>query len=428
MKQATLSMDAMQSAVAALPEDRLSLSRQAAFEQLQRDGLPSTREEDWKYTDLSKLVDIANDWLHSSDGKASSTDDVAGADSVRESIDADWLIIANGQVDATALSDRVPAGVNITQLSDAGGKLHSTGRLGNFNLALLRDGLRIEVSKDAEFVRPIGILVIDRADAQASVSQVRVDIDIAAAARASFVEFHISSGSADAYTNSVVNLTLGDHASVEFVRIQDRARHHNQTGYLSADVGRNANFRHCAFDFGGRVVRNDVVVEIAHPGSHSAFDGLYLVGDGQHIDNHTRAEHRIGPADSQQEYRGILTGKARGVWNGKAIVHKGADGTDAEQANHNLLLSKKAEIDAKPELEIYADDVKCSHGTTVGQLDEAALFYLQSRGLNRRNAKQVLTRAFAQVIVSKSPIASLHEFLGNKISMHLDAMMQETDE
>ncbi len=428
MKQAALSMDALESAVAALPEDNLSLSRQAAFEQLQQDGLPSTREEDWKYTDLSALVGIANDWLQTSGGNASPADDMAGIDSVRDTIDADWLIITNGRINTTALSDQAPAGVSVTRLSDASYKLHSTGRLGDFNLALLQDGLRIEVSKDAELVRPIGILVIDRADAQASVSQVRVEIDIAADARASFIEFHTSSGAADAYTNSVVNLTLGDNASVEFVRIQDRASHHNQTGYLSADVGRDANFRHCAFDFGGRVVRNDVVVEIAHPGSHSVFDGLYLVGDGQHIDNHTRAEHRTGPADSRQEYRGILTGKARGVWNGKAIVHKGADGTDAEQANHNLLLSRKAEIDAKPELEIYADDVKCSHGTTVGQLDEAALFYLRTRGLSRHGAKQVLTRAFAQAIVSKSPIASLHDFLGNKISKHLDALMQETNE
>jgi Fe-S cluster assembly protein SufD len=138
-------------------------------------------------------------------------------------------------------------------------------------------------------------------------------------------------------------------------------------------------------------------------------------------------DHRVGPAESHQQYRGILTGKARGVWNGKAIVHDGADGTDAEQANHNLLLSRQAEIDAKPELEIYADDVKCSHGTTVGQLDETALFYLRSRGLSRREARQLLTHAFAQAIVSLAPLEPLHELLSDQIASRLDQLMHQNE-
>jgi Fe-S cluster assembly protein SufD len=132
----------------------------------------------------------------------------------------------------------------------------------------------------------------------------------------------------------------------------------------------------------------------------------------------------VGPAKSRQEYRGILAGNARCIWNGKAVVHAGADGTDAEQANHNLLLSEKAEVDAKPELEIYADDVKCSHGTTIGQLDETALFYLRTRGLSKRDAKQVLTRAFAQAVVSKSPIASIREVLAEMISTRLAGLVE----
>jgi Fe-S cluster assembly protein SufD len=214
---------------------------------------------------------------------------------------------------------------------------------------------------------------------------------------------------------------------VKYVRIQDRNSNHSLTSHTGVTLGRDAEFRHCAFDFGGQLVRSDVTIDIEHAGSHAEFSGLYLVGDGQHVDNHTRVDHRTGPAASRQEYRGVLTGKARGVWNGKAIVHEGADGTDAEQANHNLLLSKNAEIDAKPELEIYADDVKCSHGTTVGQLDETALFYLRSRGLSRHEARQLLTRAFAQAIVSRSPIDSLHEYLSDRIASRLDELMQEAE-
>jgi Fe-S cluster assembly protein SufD len=135
----------------------------------------------------------------------------------------------------------------------------------------------------------------------------------------------------------------------------------------------------------------------------------------------------VGPATSRQEYRGILNGRCRCVWNGKAIVHEGADGTDADQANHNLLLSEKAEIDAKPELEIYTDDVKCSHGTTVGQLDETAMFYLRSRGLDKRRAKQVLTHAFAAGLVSRVPVDAAKEAISALMEARLGELIRSDE-
>ena len=181
-----------------------------------------------------------------------------------------------------------------------------------------------------------------------------------------------------------------------------------------------------SYDLGGGLVRNDVDIDLGEPGADAVFNGLYLAGDGQHIDNHTRVDHRVGPATSSQEYRGILNGHCRCVWNGKAIVHKGADGTNANQANHNLLLSDKAEIDAKPELEIYADDVKCSHGTTVGQLDETALFYLRTRGLDERQARTVLTRAFAADLVGRAPIDAAKELIASMVEARLTNLIQDT--
>ena len=179
-----------------------------------------------------------------------------------------------------------------------------------------------------------------------------------------------------------------------------------------------------SYDLGGGLIRNDVDIDLSEPGADVAFDGLYLAGDGQHIDNHTRVDHRVGPATSTQEYRGILNGNCRCVWNGKAIVHQGADGTDASQANHNLLLSNQAEIDAKPELEIYAEDVKCSHGTTVGQLDDTALFYLRSRGLDKRHAIQVLTHAFAADIVLRSPVVAAKGAISNIVEDRLAELVE----
>ena len=204
--------------------------------------------------------------------------------------------------------------------------------------------------------------------------------------------------------------------------LQDRDLAHSQTARLNVALAQDSSLHHSGIDLGSRMARNDLQVDLVGKGASATFDGLYIAGNGQHLDNHTRVDHRIGPAVSRQEYRGVLGGRSRAVWNGKAIVHKGADGTDAEQANHNLLLSDQAEIDAKPELEIYADEVKCAHGTTVGQLDEAALFYLRSRGIDRERAQRILTRAFAASIVAKSPITALHDWIGDKVERRLQQM------
>jgi Fe-S cluster assembly protein SufD len=223
----------------------------------------------------------------------------------------------------------------------------------------------------------------------------------------------------------VIALQVGEAALVNYVRIQDRRIGHVQTGRLSVSMGKDSQLKMASFDLGGGLIRNDVDIEIGEPGSETSFDGLYLAGDGQHIDNHTRVDHRVGPASSTQEYRGILNGRCRCVWNGKAIVHAGADGTDANQANHNLLLSEHAEIDAKPELEIYADDVKCSHGTTVGQLDDTALFYLRTRGLDKRQAMQLLTHAFAADLVGRVPVAAAIDKIQSLVEARLADLIQD---
>jgi Fe-S cluster assembly protein SufD len=427
MKSAALSFDALQEAVAKLPDGRLAASRRAALEHLRQHGLPTTRHEDWKYTDLTTIVDISNQSLERDVEQPRSQELDRKVDGIRAAIEADWLIIVNGLIDDPSLVALDKTGVNVTRLSESNDEVEFSAPLSDLNAALLHDGIRIRIDAISGQNRPIGILFIDDAKSVPAMSQTRVEISMADNSDASFIEYHTSLGSAMHYANSVIKLKVGDNSRCDYVRVQERAENDNQTGRLSVDVGRDSEFNHCAFDLGGKLIRNDLTVDIAQPGSRTAFNGLYLIGDRQHIDNHTRADHRVGPAESQQEYRGILTGHARGVWNGKATVHVGADGTDAAQANHNLLLSDKAEIDAKPELEIYADDVKCSHGTTIGQLDETALFYLRTRGLSKHEAKQVLTRAFAQSIVSKSPIAAIHDVLSTKIAARLSDLMRGAD-
>jgi len=378
--------------------------------------LPTTRDEDWKYTDLARARDISSRWLQAGAETPSSEleDEI---ERITGSVEASWFVITNGAVQTMA----TVSGATVDKLSEVPS---ADNALAELNAALLKDGLRIVV--DGVVDKPIGILVIDGAE-DTSVSQAYVEFEFLAHSSAGIIEYHASKGDADQYANTVVVLTVGDNASANHVRVQDRARNHVQTGATHVVVGRDARFSSVGFDLGGEMIRNDIVIEIAKPGAEVSFDGLHLAGEGQHIDNHTRVDHRVGPATSKQEYRGILNGKSRCIWNGKAIVHEGADGTDADQANHNLLLSDKAEIDAKPELEIYTDEVKCSHGTTVGQLDETSLFYLRSRGLDEQHATQVLTHAFAAGIVARAPVEEAKEEITRLVEARL-ANMIKTDE
>ena len=375
--------------------------------------LPTTRDEDWKYTDLSRARDITSRWLEAG-GETVAAEIDEDIHRITSSIDATWFVIANGELQLPGAEEGVFAErLESPPVADSA--------LAELNTALLLDGLHLRV--EGTLKKPIGLLLIDGA-AAAATSQTYVEIEFAANSAGEVIEYHASQGSADHYANVMIDINVGGNAAANHVRIQARDLSHVQTARTNVNVGRDARFSSTGFDLGGGLVRNDMVIDIAHAGAEISFDGLYLAGEGQHIDNHTRVDHRAGPATSRQEYRGILNGKCRCVWNGKAIVHQGADGTDADQANHNLLLSEKAEIDAKPELEIYTDDVKCSHGTTVGQLDEAALFYLRTRGLDRQHAKRVLTHAFAAGLVSRIPVASARESVGKLVEARLAVVIQ----
>ncbi|MDH5621433.1 MAG: Fe-S cluster assembly protein SufD [Gammaproteobacteria bacterium] len=421
MKPSMLSVEGLKTAVSRLPDDALSATRAVALANLDEHGLPTVRHEDWKYTDLRPAIDISNRWL--ADGALGPTagDISATIASATRSIDADWLVIANGTIDMSYFNSS--RGIEVERFSESAAPFVMDRPLADLNAALLQDGLRVRVHAATE--KPLGLLIIDNAHSGAAVSQANVEIMVAPGCDVEIIEYQTSSGRGDHYANSVVTMDIGEAARTGYVRIQERRIGHVQTGRLSVTVGKDARFAMASYDLGGGLVRNDVDIDLGATGADLVCNGLYLAGDGQHIDNHIRIDHRVGPATSSQEFRGILNGRCRCVWNGKAIVHKGADGTDAKQANHNLLLSEHAEINAKPELEIYADDVKCSHGTTVGQLDEAALFYLRSRGLGKHEAIQVLTRAFAADLVGRAPVNAAKTLIAARVDARLAELTLE---
>ena len=437
MSTSTIDTALLERAVARLPADSLARARKTALARFAKTGFPTTRHEDWRYTNLAPAIDVSNLWLR--EAAAGAIEEGIGegvqryADWLNTQIDAWWIVIANGVVQEESLMrlrERAPGALEARLLASAGeskrleaAAMAADEPMTRFNTALLRDALCITVHAGREIEKPIGLLMIDSAGSKSTVSQSRVFIETGANSRAGFIEYHASLGVHGHFANVVTELGIGPNAAVDFVRIQDRDAAHFQVGRLHAAMGRDSRLRHAAFDVGGALIRNDIAVDIAEPGAAVELLGLYLAAGRQHIDNHTRVDHRTGPANSSEEYRGILTDHSRCVFNGKAIVHKGADGTDAQQANHNLLLSDKAEIDTKPELEIYADDVKCSHGATVGQLDKTAMFYLRSRGLSRDEAAQVLTRAFAAGIIAKSPVPASRAHIEGLIDRRLQALV-----
>jgi Fe-S cluster assembly protein SufD len=417
MSVVSLPPDALKNAVDELSGNGLAESRQVALQQFLLRGFPTTRDEDWKYTDLANVVGISERWLaHLPDGPVESMDESTVRE-IQSRIDASWLVFSNGRLNRDLSGALLDDAIAVSAINAE--ELALEDPLADLGVALMLDGISIRVSEAMPLEKPIGLLFADRATKAPQVTQARINIRLKAGSAARIIEYHVSSGDADHYSNVHIDVETGAGASLDYVRLQNRSRSHSQTQRLNARLNDNSIMRHFGVDLGGALARNDLKIDIAGVGASAEFNGLYIGADKQHIDNHTRVDHRIGPAKSAQEYRGIMSGRSRCVWNGKAIVHAGADGSDAEQANHNLLLSEHSEINAKPELEIYADEVKCSHGTTVGQLDEDALFYLRTRGLDPLDAKRVLTRAFATRVITKSPIPELHDLLNEQVDTRL---------
>jgi Fe-S cluster assembly protein SufD len=431
MNVAAIDTGLLERAVSNLPGDALTPLRLEALRRFSETGFPTTRHEDWRYTNLAPMIEVSNLWLSDAASRPAEipiNDTVVKyAAKLASEIDAHWIVIANGVVqkdslarlDEHALRGRAAISASDDSLMQP---VSAEDPMTRFNTALLRDVLHITIRAGDALDKPLGLLMIDDASAGATLSQTRVIIETEQNSRAQIIEYHASMGENRHFANVVTELGLEPGAAVNYVRMQNRDPAHFQTGKLMARLRRDSSLRHAAFDFGGALIRNEVDVDIVEPGASAELYGLYLASGRQHIDNHTRVDHRVGPATSTEEYRGILSDQSRCVFNGKAIVHRGADGTDARQANHNLLLSDKAEVDTKPELEIYADDVKCSHGATVGQLDKTALFYLRSRGLDRDEAAQVLTRAFAATIVGKSTVQAVRKHAESLIERRLQTL------
>ena len=277
------------------------------------------------------------------------------------------------------------------------------------NAACMSDGACLVLPAGARVEEPIHLLFLAATPDLAVHSRNLVLAGADSSAR--IVEHHAALGEPRQFTNAVTHIALGTGARIEHHKLQQESRTAFHIAAIDAELAADSRLLSTSFALGGALARADIRVTLAGEGAECLLDGLYMADGRQHLDHHTRIDHRLPRGTSRELYKGVLDGAARAVFNGKVFVHPDAQKSDAAQINRNLLLSAQAEVDTKPQLEIWADDVKCSHGATVGQLDADQIFYLRARGLDDAAARALLTYAFAAEMVQRVGLAPLSERL-----------------
>ena len=404
--------------------------REAAMASFQKSGFPTTRDEDWKYTSLEPIAS-GNFAVASGPGEVS-----LDAALARSFADADCarLVFVDGlwAPQLSRLAD-LPAGVRIESFAQAAQRgdaalqtqlarrsTYKNHALVALNTAFAADGALVTIGRGCQVEKPLQLIFAASGGASHAAAHLRNVIVCEAGSAATIVESYIGLGSETYLTHAVTELAVADGALVEHYRLQRESDNGFHIGQLEVELARDAHLTAHAITLGSALVRNDVHVMLNGEGAECTLNGLYLVDRQQHVDNHTEIEHNQPRASSRELYKGILSGAGHAVFNGKIVVHKDAQKTDARQTNKNLLLSENAVVNTKPQLEIHADDVKCSHGSTIGQLDPDALFYLRSRGIAMADAQSLLSYAFASDVVSRMKIQSMRARLDEYLLRRFD--------
>jgi Fe-S cluster assembly protein SufD len=404
--------------------------RKAGADRFSSLGFPTVAEEDWRFTNVAPLARL--------DLKLASMSSVP-AEAVRQatfgSLAAHRLVFVNGRF-APELSalNQVPSGITVSSLDRALAEKHpllephlarqATGEHSSFtalNNASFTDGGFIHVPKGRVLEKPIHLLFISAAADAGATVQARNLFIIEDNAQATVLESYVATADAAYFTNVVTEVVAGDNAVLEHCKFQDESLAAFHIAALHARLGRTCNFVSHSFALGAKVSRNNIRANLAGEGLEAVLNGLYLTKGDQLADHHMLVEHAQPNCASHEYFNGILDGKSKGVFHGRIYVHPLAQKTDAKQTNKNLLLSGEATADTKPQLEIYADDVKCTHGATVGQLNDESIFYLRARGIGPDTARRMLIHAFAGEIIERIRHAAVREELDRIVWDRLEA-------
>jgi len=410
-------------------EDGLRRLRMAAIDRFAELGFPTPRDEEWRFTPLTSLADVP---FQPADPRRASD---VGVEELQGLLPptgpSHQIVLLSGQFGPRCSKPgNLPPGVQLCSLSAA---LRNRRELvqahlakyvrqddalfAALNTAFLHDGLFVYLPRGTVLREPLHLVYLALAGAEPTVCHPRTLIVCESNTQATIVQSYLARGEGEVesvtFTNAVTEIVLGPNAHVDHCKVQreNKRAFHFETLQIQHDRG--SNFASQAITLGGGLVRNEVNAVLAGEGCECTLNGLYAAGGRQHIDNRTSIDHAKAHCASHELYKGILDGKAKGVFSGKILVRQDAQKTDAKQTNKTLLLSDDATINTKPQLEIFADDVKCTHGATVGQLAGDAIFYLRTRGIGLEQARAILTFAFADDILQHIKVEPLRRELEN---------------
>jgi Fe-S cluster assembly protein SufD len=401
--------------------------REDAFARFCEVGFPTTHNEDWRFTNVSQIANT--------DFQLPAESRIAKSEIERFRVPgvACQLVFVNGQfAPELSLIGKLPTGVEIGSLAEEldanAAKLEPHfGRYLNIqrdassalNTAFADDGASVRIGRSVVVETPIHLLFVSTESEGPVMTHPRNLIVVGDEAQATIIEDYVSVGESVAFCNTATELVVGENAVVAHYMIEREHRQAFNVSTLRIQQGRSANVSSHSVLLGGGLVRNNVHPVLAGEGSECLINGLFIGNGRQHLDNYMLVEHASSHCGSRQFYNGILDDQAHGVFHGRIIVHKDAQKTDAKQTNRNLLLSDDARIDTKPQLEIYADDVKCTHGATIGQIEENALFYLRSRGIDEVSARKLLLLAFANECLDRMAAGAGRDHVEGLIHQHL---------
>ncbi len=397
--------------------------RERAFARFCEVGFPTTKDEDWRFTNVNAIAQTSFELAREPQQSAGAYSDALKPYRIPGA--ACQLVFVNGRF-APALSEfgSLPEGLRVASLAQAladdGHALEKhLGRYVNIerdafcalNQAFIEDGAYIHVPRRAALEAPVCLLFVSIPSEEPQMTHPRNLIVAEDETEVNVVEDYVSIGSGVFFSNVVTELVAGRNSVVAHHLIEREDRQAFNVSTLRSQQERSANVSSHSVLLGGGLVRNNVHPVLAGEGGECLINGLFIAGGRQHMDNYMLVEHASPRCSSRQFYNGILDGHAHGVFHGRIIVHKDAQKTDAKQTNRNLLLSDDAQIDTKPQLEIYADDVKCTHGATIGQVEENALFYMRSRGIDETTARNLLLMAFANECLDRMKCKPVRDYL-----------------
>jgi Fe-S cluster assembly protein SufD len=383
--------------------------RKAAIGHFAKRGFPTLKDEEWRFTNLAPLLKVPFKPADAFDLDADQLRSLAPAS------DGTRLVFVNGEwVRDLSTPHPLPEGAAVSLVaaiqafhSDlvepylARHARYQSNAFVALNTALFRNGAFLYVPRGTVLTDPIHLVFVSTAAGEPSVSHPRTLIVVGENSQVTLVESYVGPDDEVSFTNAVTEVVAGENAVIDHYKVLREGNEAFHVATLQVQQARSSNFSSHNITLGGLLVRNDVNAVLDGEGCECTLNGLYLGSGEQLIDNHTRIDHARPHSASHELYKGILDGRAKGVFNGKIYVHPDAQKTDAKQTNQTLLLSEDATIDTKPQLEIFADDVKCTHGATVGQLDADSLFYLRARGIGLAEARSLLIYAFANDIVGR---------------------------